>query len=367
VLLVAATGAWQLAKTGRQGQKAALFLALYAAAPLLATWLSAQSRPIFDERYLVASAPPVYLLMAVALNGLWPGAGLRPLPLRLVEISLATVVLGLLLYGMFEYQSNPGLSKTRGWRVLAARLELLTGGMPREAVRLVQNYPDPTLWYYYTGGAPHLVLPPAAHDRAGAGREAAALAEAGVERVILVAQPNAAWDDQAIAAAALAGPFVEVATTEVGIWPLTLFAAQPTVVEDEETTYGNGLRLAGAALDSDIAAPGGVVVAHLAWDPSQAQLQGSEKLSLQLLDDSGRLAAQVDEPLGVDSDGATQYSSYGILLPETMAAGEYALNLVVYDPGAAGAPRLLTTDGRDAVPLASVAVVQLGEPAAVEE
>jgi hypothetical protein len=344
-----------------------LFLALYALVPLLATWLSAQSRPIFDERYLVASAPPIYLLMAVALNGVWPAAGSRLLPLRLVEISLAAGVLGLLLYGLFEYQTNPGLSKTRGWRALAARLESLTAGLPREDVRLVQNYPDPTLWYYYTGGAPHLVLPPAAHERAGAGRETEAMAQAGVERAILIAQPNVAWDDQEIAAAALAGHFVEVAATEEGVWPINIYSAQPAVAEGETIAYINGLRLAGAAVDSNVAAPGGVVVVQLAWDPSRAQLYGSEKVSLQLLDHTGRLAAQVDAPLDVDSDGAMQHSSYGILLPETMAAGEYTLNLVIYDPGATGAPRLLATDERDAVPLASVMVALPSGPAVVEE
>ena len=44
-------------------------LALYLAVPLLATWISALQRPIFNERYLIAAVPPFFLLLAVAVLG----------------------------------------------------------------------------------------------------------------------------------------------------------------------------------------------------------------------------------------------------------------------------------------------------------
>jgi FtsH-binding integral membrane protein len=44
-------------------------LTCYLGVPVLATWWGAQNRPIFNERYLVASAPPFYLLIAAAFAG----------------------------------------------------------------------------------------------------------------------------------------------------------------------------------------------------------------------------------------------------------------------------------------------------------
>jgi mannosyltransferase len=44
-------------------------LLLYLFVPLGATWFSAQSRPIFNERYLVTAAPPFFLLLAAVFEG----------------------------------------------------------------------------------------------------------------------------------------------------------------------------------------------------------------------------------------------------------------------------------------------------------
>ena len=45
---------------------ATVFLLFYLFIPLLATWIGARQRPIFDERYLVAALPPFLLLIAVS-------------------------------------------------------------------------------------------------------------------------------------------------------------------------------------------------------------------------------------------------------------------------------------------------------------
>src|SRR5690606_12164419 len=96
-----------------------------------------------------------------------------------------------------------------------------------EQVRIAQNFPDPTLWYYYRGLIEHVVLPPAAGDRAGTEEAVAQLGGAGVRRVILPAQPAANWDDDEIAAAALANSYDEVHAEQVGVWPVRVFAGPP--------------------------------------------------------------------------------------------------------------------------------------------
>ena len=72
------------------------------------------------------------------------------------------------LVSLGNYYVHPAYSKTRGWRELAATMTRLSGGIPTAEVRLIQNFPDPSLWYYYRGPVAHLVLPPAASDAAGA-------------------------------------------------------------------------------------------------------------------------------------------------------------------------------------------------------
>ena len=107
-------------------------LALYLGVPLLATWWGAQSRPIFNERYLVAALPPFYLLMAAAVD-------LRPLPRRNVPVLawVSALLAGLLIVGMslslVRAYSDPAYSKTRGWRELAAAITRLSAGLAARA------------------------------------------------------------------------------------------------------------------------------------------------------------------------------------------------------------------------------------------
>jgi uncharacterized membrane protein len=66
-------GAGRLIVSGSRGRRAAGLLGLYLVVPLAALWLSAQSRPIFNERYLIVAAPPCYLLLAAAARPNPPG------------------------------------------------------------------------------------------------------------------------------------------------------------------------------------------------------------------------------------------------------------------------------------------------------
>ena len=65
--LLGLVGALRLMAAGARGRRALLCLLLYGGLPVIGTWLSAQSRPIFNERYLVAAAPAYYLLLAASL------------------------------------------------------------------------------------------------------------------------------------------------------------------------------------------------------------------------------------------------------------------------------------------------------------
>jgi hypothetical protein len=341
----------------KSGRSTLWFLLIYWLIPLAATWLSAQNRPIFNERYLVAIVPPVYLLMASAIEGarvdadrsLWLGRG-----------AIAIVAIGMVL-GIVRQASDPQFSKTRGWRELAATLQTLTSGIDPQQVRLVQNYPDPTLWYYYQGEIPHLVLPPSANNVAQAGREVQQLAKAGVDTVLLIEQPSDAWDANAIAQSALGNEYELAATKTVRRWPVSIWLRPPASLEKKQVGYENGLQLTGALARPLEASAGGILEVFLHWQSSTDSTETHDAISLQLLDANGALVAQTDRPLSIASDATADVASYVILLPSTLAAGNYQLYVIVYDPSQEGAPRQVTSGGADKQLLSSIRIAAAGQ------
>lgn len=337
-------GLVRLVRDGPGGRRAAWLLLLYLITPLLATWYSAQSRPIFNERYLIAAAPPFYLLLAAAvampMSAHWR---LRVVPL-VSNVLLVILLLGV-VSSLHRHYTDPTFSKTRGWRALAATLARHSASLPAAQMRIAQNFPDPTLWYYYTGPVAHLVLPPGPHDPAGTAREVQELADEGVARVLLPVQPAANWDDAAIASAGLAEHFRLAATTSIGVWPVEIYVAPPTAMQPLGATFANGLRLDGYAVQPALPVAGDYLVLFLTWHRMGATLTGTEVVFAQLLNTAGQLAAQADRPLA-DSVGA-EAGLYAILLPESLPSGAYRLIAGVYDPAQTGAPRIALTTGED--------------------
>ena len=336
-------------------------LVLLLGVPLLATWWSAQARPIFNERYLVAALPPCYLLMAAAVD-------LRPLPRGNPRVlaAVSAVLAGILIVGMslslVRAYNDPAYSKTRGWRDLAAAITRLSAGLPPERVRVAQNFPDPTLWYYYRGPVEHLVLPPQANDATGARSAAQALASQGIQRVILPIQPAANWDAGGLATMALDGWFDRAVQLQEGVWPVQIYAQPAGALTPVAAEFEGGVALQGYVAAPDTLAPGGMVTVHLNWTSAPATSAANpsgvvdeRKVFVQLLDAGGQLIAQDDRPLVLSAPRAagSGLAVYGLVLPAELGAGPYQLITGIYDPTQEGAPRLKTKDGADHVTLRS--------------
>lgn len=348
LLLLSALGVGAV-HLGRARPMAAIWLLVGWSLPLGLTWLSAQARPIFDERYLVAVAPPIYLLAGAAVE-----ARYRRLawPRLLWGLCLVAMVVGLA-----RSWTLPAYSKDRGWRALAVRLEQLTQGLEPASARLVQNYPDPTLWYYYAGPVPHLVLPPQANNLDAARAEVARMAADGVRHVVLVEQPSAGWDADRAAQTALRDHYAPVAETYVADWPLVLYARPPDALGPVDAAFANGLLLVEATVEPDHLPAGGWLTVHLGWSGS-VQENGQEQgaplaVSVQLLDAAGQLVAQQDQPLPALLPERTTRVSYGILTPPSLAAGTYRLTVVLYDPDRPNAAPVPLEDGRERVVIAT--------------
>jgi 4-amino-4-deoxy-L-arabinose transferase-like glycosyltransferase len=363
-LLLLWLGGLQLWMEGPNGRRALWLLAFYLCIPLLATWYSAQQRPIFNERYLIAAAPPFYLLIAMAVyftsqSLIRPRTQSPNLSISLLAWALLLLLLTGMSFSLHRHYTDPAYSKTRGWRELATRIEQLTAQFPPDQVRLVQNFPDPTLWYYYQGSVEHVVLPPAPHDPNGATEAVARLAGTGVQRVVLPVQPAPNWDDERIAPSALAERYTLAVTEQVGVWPLELYALAPAVLTPQAVEFQNGVELAGYALQPSVLAAGDYLVIYLSWTGDPSQMSGTEKVFVQLLNRGGQLVAQNDRPLTLTRPGSvlTSPAIYAILLPEGLPAGEYQLIAGLYDPAQEGAPRVLTVTGLDFVGLTNIPTV----------
>lgn len=347
-LLLIALGALRLWLGGRDSRRTLGLLACLLAVPVLLAWYGSWTRPIFNERYLVNAAPAFTLLVA---------SSVFPIPRRKAWLDwLAAVLLILLLslnaLSLWNASTQPEYSKTRGWRELAAQMSDAALGMPPDQVRFAQSYPDPTLWYYTDllgSKVEHLVLPPAAHDGESAQREVDALAQAGVSRIALAAQPSPAWDDTGIAQEALAAQFDKAASTPIGAWTFELWSRAELTDTAPLAAFGSAIDLGAANVQPDALTPGGTLIATLLWTAAAAHLPDSLTATVQLLGPDGSVVAQQDRPLHLTAGEKELRVPYAILLPRALAAGGYQLIVAIYDAGEDGYPRLLTNEGADHV------------------
>jgi 4-amino-4-deoxy-L-arabinose transferase-like glycosyltransferase len=337
-------------------------LICYLLVPLLAIWWSAQARPIFNERYLVAGAPPFALLIAAAFDGR-RFDGRKEHVLRWLTWALLVLLFGGMSLALARHYADPAYSKTRGWRDLAAALERLSAGMTPEEVRIAQNFPDPTIWYYYRGPVEHMVLPPAPHDEAGARAQLDALVAQGVRRVILPEQPAPNWDDRRIAMAALSdSPYDAVLEEQIGVWPVHVFAGGGPVNAEKvlDGAFENGMRLVGVSA-IELTPPGGLLTPTLLVDaPATTAQIDALKMTVQLLDGAGTLVAQQDLPLADwrQVTDSTRVRTFGLALPEELEPGVYRLIAGLYDGSVEGLPRVRTLAGDDVVELATVEIAR---------
>jgi hypothetical protein len=264
------------------------------------------------------------------------------------------------LYIVSTRQGSASAAGERESHAVAALFTRYSAGWPAGLVRVAQTGLDSDMWRAYTGSAERLAF---AADTGSAAREIGALGEQGVQRVVV-----AITDDPAgggVMLRELAQSFALVADTPVGGWRVQVYDRPPAYVRPLDISFAAGVRLSGAAIPVTQVRGGDVVPIYLQWDRAprgseqdvSGELDGAEKLTLQLLDAHGKLVAQTDELLGgavLRSSGAP-IVGYHLALPRFLAPGPYRLIVALYDPARPAAPRLLTTTGADHVELATLA------------
>ncbi|MCS7056164.1 MAG: glycosyltransferase family 39 protein [Thermoflexales bacterium] len=348
-------------------RRQAWLLTLYLCVPLVIAWAASLNRPIFLERYSIATLAPFQLLLAVAAVHpaefrLASPAG-RMVLSRLAPAVLGIALTGITLAGLRSYQRSEVVDgHPRVWHGFIRVINRYASALPADRVRIALNFPDPVFTYYHNRylhhGPAFITLPYRAGDAEGARHAVEELKAEGVERVILQIV-DSFWDGKGIASSALAREFVQVEETYSGRWIVKIYGRlNPNLLRSFNVAFADGPLLEKAYARVD--ARGRLIEVYLRWNIAQARLNGQEKLFIHISrsDNPAVLIGQRDEPLApsaphlklADGQGA---HVYGVRLIEDVPPGRYDIRIGIYDPTQDGMPRRRTTDGSDAVVIAS--------------
>jgi len=293
-----------------------------------------------------------------------PVEGMIKLP-RSMALSLASVVAGGLLlalilassgYSLFNYFYVPAYAKSPDWRALVATLRQQSA--PGDLI--IHNYPDPALQYYLRDDLPLVVLPASTPVDPLATAEALDKLAAERQRLWLLPQPSALWDAAGFVESWLDRHCDKVHQETVGSLSLSLYLTPPAFLSQMtpiNAHFGDKVELAGYKLTTDVASPqSGILTTApntalrltLYWRVL-APMETSYTVFTHLLDANGQLWAQKDNPPVRGSYPTTEWrvgetivDKYDIVIPPDAPAGQYELEVGLYD--ATTGQRLLLLD-----------------------
>ncbi|MCX7681414.1 MAG: glycosyltransferase family 39 protein [Anaerolineae bacterium] len=189
----------------------------------------------------------------------------------------------------------------------------------------------------------------------------AALLMVGLRRLWPAAMARWAWPGIAVGMIGVALYSLLGVLMPASLPPGTLSAAQIAAIPNRSTVELGGIvRMLGYQVTPTAIEPGGAVEVTVYWQPL-ARPQENYAVFVHLLSDTGALVAQRDTFTGLSRYPSTIWKPgrafadvYRIHVPETAYAPDTCSVLVgMYVPGGS---RLMTPDGRDAIPLATVEI-----------
>jgi hypothetical protein len=331
----------------------------YCFLPPLLVFLVSLFRPMYYERYMLASLPGFALVSAA--GGAWLYGRRRWLLAVALVVPVASAVAVLPgYYSETRYASAADLRGIVGYLNALARPDAV----------VVVNLPpsDPTYQYYYRGASP-LVYLRESGDAAGVTGRLAGLA----------AEHSEVWYLPYGAERALIEPWLDSHGVKVSDrWyanaRLVRYAfppqpvAAPTVKLD--VRFEQGIRLAGYTLAGSTVQPGQPLMVTLYWQVEAAPARRL-KVFVQLLDGQDRLWGQQDSEPGNGAQPTTSWQP-GALIPDTYGmavlpgAAPQELRLVagLYDAATGVRVKLTGAGAGDSVPLGTIRVAAPAEPLA---
>ena len=366
---------------------------------VLTTWRPADILfPGFPWSNFALTLTPVLLLLAIGLGNIddyvesrlgrrwktWTGytnaSVLKAMNrIRIGNLTAAILILVIFAGNLFSFRNfhfESEFSKSRGLRELARMLDSWGAGLTKADVRFAQIFSiDPALWsYYYTGGIENVSLPPWPMDLKAALEAVSGLRSSGVQSVILLVRSDLDFEEAELdwqewanrwgfetdrqwqtragitsnARQALSSSYQLAGQETVGPWIVELYSRpHPQAWRLFEVEFANGLTLERAQISPNIPPTGGRLVVHMEWSGDQTVLTGGEKIFLHLLDETGKLVAQWDPELRLDSSQVLK--SVAMPIPPTLPDGPLRLIVGLYDVSIDGAPRIPTEAGEDSL------------------
>ncbi|HEY8476829.1 MAG TPA: hypothetical protein VIN09_08180, partial [Chloroflexota bacterium] len=379
---VAALGVWFVGPDGHRLPRwfrHALVLG-YALAPVALAFLVSQVRPMFQTRYFLVSGPAFSLALALGLVGLYRRA--RPL-----GAAVGILLLGSQAYSLHNYFFDERYVKAEFPQGVKYVLEHLR---PGDGILLDGWGMRLQFWYYYTvradEPAPAYVFPldpPRSWEENLQAVDRAMANHPGVWFLDYAVQYT---DPDRVIEKHLASAYYQALYQPVGRHRVVYYATAPPtppttvrldvrcgddLVIEEFTSYHRSVR-AGEIVPLALRL-------RAARQPAQAY-----GVSWRLLDAAGRVVVQRDDepvsgfrPTLTWRPGEAVVDRYGMVVPEHLPPGRYAVVAVVYDertgtpcsryddggPGRNGSLHLLDLTVEDAPPVASLATPPPAHPA----
>ena len=366
LIIIGLTKLWQ----GDFAQRSAgLLLLVCLIVPLLLTWVGGLSWAAFSPRYAITTLGPLHLILANATWGWFEHRrSARTFALGRSALAIAgLIILAATLVGLQGYlRSDRADGDLHTWRRFIDVINRHSSALPTSSVRVALNFPDPVFVYYHHRYLPpdigFTTLPPMRpRDAEGTLTAVREWRDQGAERVLLQVV-DSFWDGQGVAADALAREFTYIGETYTGRWNVKIYGRPgPSDLQLLNTRFVNGTLLTAAYARVDL--PARLVEVYFSWDHSEATLRGSEKFFIHVSkrEDPFAVIGQRDEPLAsnlpqaIYVDKQTVYG-YGVRLKDVPPPGEYLVRIGLYRPDEPGMPRVLTSDGRDFIALASFSI-----------
>ncbi|GEM_PF-3301288 len=331
-----------------------LLLLLWLVVPIGAVWLASRARPIFDVRYLIEASPPLYVALAM------PATWLRRRG-RLAAVASGAVLIAVfvpLLPALWSLYFHPTDGRSHAYSALGRYLSAHVAATDL----VIVNHLDPVVRYYAQHArisAPLVTEPTVADPTAEEINAALERVATARTRIWLVPDDVGAWDRQHAVLAWLdrhTQRLTQVATDFHVIEFVPLTPAHDTSIQFGDTMVLKGYRLQPAQL-----APGDTAQVMLFWQARTA-MSVAATMSVQLLDQSGRLIAQNDSPPQNGRAPTTSWQTFEVIpdihtmrLPAALPAGIYTIGVAVYP--STGGPRLPVRGVPAALaPLTSVSV-----------
>jgi hypothetical protein len=292
-------------------------------------------------KFLLPAELAVALLIGRGLWMLWEIG--TPNPVVLIEMAPRLVAaLGLIALLSFSRDAlsalyHDPLFARDNYRAIAALID--QGARPGDAIILDAPNQREVFTYYLRSATPLYELP-----QGLGGDDAATIAQteqviAGHRRIFVLYWGETERDPHRVVEKTLAARAFEVSGAWYGNVRLVRYAALPEIGAPTPMNikFGEAITLDSVALSSTQAQPGDVLGVSLIWRTA-TPLATRYKVTVQILDSAGSLVTQHDAEPGNNMALTTTWQpgqpvtdTYGLLLPLTLAPGEYTVIVGLYD------------------------------------